>query len=163
MSRPEQVARMDLSEILTPDCVIPSLKAKSKKHALQEIAYQAAELTGVPDRQILETLLKREKLGSTGIGKGVGIPHGKLPDLDRLYILVAKLDHPVPFESVDEVPVDVVVVLLAPEEASGDHLKALAKISRLLRDPHLLEKLRLQTTATGMIAVLTAEKTSNAA
>lgn len=154
---------MDLSEILTPDCVIPSLKAKSKKHALQEIAHRAAEITGMPDRQILETLLKREKLGSTGIGRGVGIPHGKLAGLDRLYMLLAKLDHPVSFDSVDEIPVDVMVVLLAPEEASGDHLKALAKISRLLRDPVMLEKLRAQNSAPGMISTLVAERASNAA
>lgn len=154
---------MDLTDILTPESVIPSLKAKSKKHALQEVAHRAADVTGMPDRQILETLLKREKLGSTGIGKGVGIPHGKLPNLDRLHALVARLDHPVEFDAADEVPVDVIVVLLAPEEASGDHLKALAKFSRLLRDPGLLDKLRAQTTAAGIIAVLTTEKTSNAA
>lgn len=154
---------MELADILTPDCVIPSLKAKSKKHALQEISHQASVLTGISDRQILETLLKREKLGSTGIGKGVGIPHGKLPDLDRLHAMVAKLDHPVDFDSADDIPVDVIIVLLAPEAASGDHLKALAKFSRLLRDPPVLEKLRAQTTAGGIISVLTTERTSNAA
>ena len=154
---------MELTEILTPESVIPSLKAKSKKHALQEIAHHAAELIGISDRQILETLLKREELGSTGIGKGVGIPHGKLSDLDRLHALVARLDHPVDFDSADDMPVDVIIVLLAPEEASGDHLKALAKFSRLLRDPPTLEKLRAQTTADGIISVLTTERASNAA
>ncbi|MFC3230426.1 PTS sugar transporter subunit IIA [Marinibaculum pumilum] len=154
---------MELTDILTPEGVIPSLKAKSKKHALQEISHHAAEVTGIADRQILETLLKREKLGSTGIGKGVGIPHGKLAGLDRLHAMVARLDHPVEFDSADDVPVDVIIVLLAPEEASGDHLKALAKFSRLLRDPPLLEKLRSQTTADGIISVLTTERASNAA
>lgn len=154
---------MDLADILTPDSVIPSLKAKGKKHALQEIALRASEITGVSDRLILETLLKREKLGSTGIGKGVGIPHGKLAELDRLYALVARLEQPIEFESADDQPVDLLVVLLAPEEASGDHLKALARFSRLLRDPGLLERLRAQTTAAGIVQVLTADKTSNAA
>ena len=77
--------------------------------------------------------------------------------------MVARLDHPVEFDSADDVPVDVIIVLLAPEEASGDHLKALAKFSRLLRDPTLLEKLRAQTTADGIISVLTTERASNAA
>ena len=104
---------------------------------------------------ILETLMKREKLGSTGIGQGIAIPHGKLPSISRVYGLFARLAQPVDFDSVDGQPVDLVFVLLAPEDAGADHLKALAKISRLLRDPAVVAKLRGTDDAQGLYAILT--------
>ena len=93
-------------------------------------------------REILETILGRERLGTTGVGQGVAIPHGRLEKIDRLYGLFAKLDEPIDFESIDDQPVDLIFMLLAPESAGADHLKALAKVSRLLRDRAMCEKLR---------------------
>lgn len=146
---------MEISDLLSPAAVIPTLKATSKKQALQEIAKHAAALTGLHDRAIFDTLLERERLGTTGVGNGIAIPHGKLNQLDRLHGLFARLDRPIDFDSIDEQPVDLVFLLLAPETAGADHLKALARISRLLRDRSVCEKLRGTDTAEGLYALLT--------
>ncbi len=124
---------MDLGDLIAPEAVIASLKANSKKQVIQAIAEKAAALTGQPEREIFETLLQREKLGSTGVGGGIAIPHGKLPSLDRIFGLFARLPKPVDFEALDDQPVDLVFLLLAPEGAGADHLKALARIARHLR------------------------------
>ena len=133
---------MPLTDLVAPNAVMPALKVISKKQALQELAAKAAELTGQPDRAILDVLMQREKLGSTGIGHGIAIPHGKLPKLDQLFGLFARLDRPIDFEALDRQPVDLVFLLLAPEGAGADHLKALARIARLLRDGEVARKLR---------------------
>ena len=125
---------MLISDLVTPAAVIASLKATSKKQALQELARRASELTGEPERTIFDVLLERERLGTTGVGDGVAIPHGKLANLPRLFGLFARLDRPIDFESIDEQPVDLIFLLLAPGGAGADHLKALARVSRLLRD-----------------------------
>jgi PTS system nitrogen regulatory IIA component len=130
---------MDLSDLLSKDAVISRLKAKSKKQAIQELAAKAAELTGLSEREVFDTLLQRERLGSTGVGQGIAIPHGKLIRLDRLVGVFARLDKPVDFDSLDEEPVDLVFLLLAPEGAGADHLKALARIARQLRDARSLK------------------------
>jgi PTS system nitrogen regulatory IIA component len=135
--------------------VIPALKVNGKKQAIQEIAARAAELSGLGERTIFETLLQREKLGSTGIGHGIAIPHGKLAKLDRLFGLFARLERPIDFESLDGQPVDLVFLLLAPEGAGADHLKALARVARLLRDPDIANKLRESRDADAIYAVLT--------
>jgi hypothetical protein len=96
-------------------------------------------MTGLESRRVFECLLQREKLGSTGLGQGIAIPHGKFSELDRVQGLFARLAHPVDFDAPDDQPVDLVFLLLAPESAGADHLKALARISRLLRDPALVE------------------------
>jgi PTS system nitrogen regulatory IIA component len=137
------------------NAVIPALKVNGKKQAIQEIAARAAELSGLGERTIFETLLQREKLGSTGIGHGIAIPHGKLPKLDRLFGLFARLDRPIDFESLDGQPVDLIFLLLAPEGAGADHLKALARVARLLRDPDTANKLRESSDADALYAVLT--------
>lgn len=154
---------MEISDLLSPEAVIPTLKATSKKQALQEIAKHAAELTGLHERAIFDTLLERERLGTTGVGNGIAIPHGKLPQLDRLYGLFARLDRPIDFDSIDEQPVDLLFLLLAPETAGADHLKALARISRTLRDRSVCEKLRGTETADGLYAILTQHETHAAA
>lgn len=115
---------MDLSELLTPQAVIASLKVNSKKQVLQELSKKASELTGQPERAIFEVLTERERLGTTGVGHGIAIPHGKLAALDRLYGVFARLETPVDFDAIDEQPVDLVFLLLAPETAGADHLKA---------------------------------------
>ncbi len=146
---------MALNDIVALNAVIPALKVNAKKQAIQEIAARAAELSGLSERTIFETLLQREKLGSTGIGHGIAIPHGKLPKLDRLFGLFARLDRPIDFESLDGQPVDLIFLLLAPEGAGADHLKALARVARLLRDPDTANKLRESTDAGALYAVLT--------
>jgi PTS system nitrogen regulatory IIA component len=154
---------MELEDLVSPEGVIAHLKVTSKKQALQEIAARAAALTGVSERTIFETLLERERLGSTGVGQGIAIPHGKLAQLTRLYGLFARLDTPVDFESVDDQPVDLVFLLLAPETAGADHLKALARISRLLRNQAVVEKLRASDDPAALFAILTEPAATNAA
>ena len=138
---------MDLSDLLGKDAVIACLKAKSKKQAIQELSSRAAELTGLSEREIFDTLLQRERLGSTGVGHGIAIPHGKLTRLDRLVGLFAKLEKPVDFDSLDDEPVDLVFLLLAPEGAGADHLKALARIARQLRDGAVTQGVRASSDA----------------
>lgn len=146
---------MEIVDLIEPRAVIASLKATSKKQALQELARHAAVITGLGERRIFETLLERERLGTTGVGHGVAIPHGKLSELKRLYGMFARLDKPIDFESIDEQPVDLIFLLLAPEGAGADHLKALARISRLLRNAGMCDKLRGATSADGLYMLLT--------
>jgi PTS system nitrogen regulatory IIA component len=145
---------MPLTDLVSPNAVIPALKVNSKKQAIQELAAKAAKLIGQNERTIFETLLQREKLGSTGIGNGIAIPHGKLANIDRLFGLFARLDRPVDFEALDGQPVDLVFLLLAPEGAGADHLKALARVARLLRDRDIARKLRDSRDAEAIYAVL---------
>src|SRR3954468_1823725 len=145
---------MPLPDLVAPNAIIPALKVNNKKQALQELAAKAAELTGQNERSIFEVLLQREKLGSTGVGNGIAIPHGKLPKLNKLFGLFARLDRPVDFEALDGQPVDLVFLLLAPEGAGADHLKALARVARLLRDPEIARKLRASNGAEAIYAVL---------
>jgi len=146
---------MHLSEIIASDAVFADVKAGSKKQLLQELSGLSSKQTGLDARLIFETLLQREKLGSTGLGNGMAIPHGKFAGLDRVYGFFARLPNPVEFEANDDQPVDLVFLLLAPESAGADHLKALARISRLLRDPGLVAKLRGTDTEDGLYAILT--------
>jgi nitrogen PTS system EIIA component len=146
---------MPLLDFLTADAVAPSLRASGKKHALQELSAHAARLTGCDEREIFETLLQRERLGSTGIGEGVAIPHGKLRKLERLFGFVARLERPIDFDALDGQPVDVLFLLLAPEGAGADHLKALARAARVLRQPGLLERLRAARDRDAIYALLT--------
>ncbi len=146
---------MDLSDLLPVEAVLPNLRASSKKQALQEMAAKAAVITARTDREIFDTLLQREKLGSTGVGHGVAIPHGKLPGLDKLVGVFARLDKAVDFDALDDEPVDLMFLLLAPENAGADHLKALARIARVLREPSVAGKLRAANDAAAIYALLT--------
>jgi PTS system nitrogen regulatory IIA component len=154
---------MELGDLLKPEGVFTGLKVKDKKHALQELAQRAAKVTGLDERAIFDTLLQRERLGSTGVGRGIAIPHARMSGLKRIATVFAKLDTPVDFDSHDGEPVDLVFVLLAPEQAGADHLKALARISRVLRDPATLEKLRTVREKAALHAVLTEPLASHAA
>jgi PTS system nitrogen regulatory IIA component len=154
---------MDLSDLIRPDAIIGSLKANSKKQAIQALAEKAAGITGLEEREIFETLLQRERLGSTGVGGGIAIPHGKLAKLDRIVGIFARMARPIDFEALDDQPVDLVFLLLAPEGAGADHLKALARIARLLREPGVAGKLRTSGDSTALYAVLTTAATPNAA
>ncbi len=154
---------MPLLDFLSPQAVLPALRVSGKKHALHELATHSARLTGLDDRAIFETLLQRERLGSTGIGEGIAIPHGKLASLDRLFGLVARLDKPIDFEALDGQPVDILFLLLAPEHAGADHLKALSRIARVLRQPGTVERIRATRDAAALYAVLTDSPTPRAA
>ncbi len=154
---------MTITDLVAPEAILPALKVNSKKQALQELAAKASELTGQNERAVFEVLLQREKLGTTAVGYGVAIPHGKLPKLEKLFGLFARLERPIDFEAMDGQPVDLVFLLLAPEGAGADHLKALARISRLLRDRTVCEKLRGSDKAEALYALLTENATSNAA
>lgn len=146
---------MILTDLIGPEAVVPALKANGKKQVLQELSHHAARLTGLDERAIFDTLLQRERLGSTGIGDGIAIPHGKPAGIDRMYALFARCDRAVDFEALDGQPVDLFVLLLAPEGAGADHLKALAKVARVLRRPGLVETLRATRDAEALYAVLT--------
>jgi nitrogen PTS system EIIA component len=153
---------MDLADLITPEAIYPSLKAKNKKQALQELAQRAAVLTGVDGREIFDTLLQRERLGSTGIGRGIAVPHGRVAALHNIVSVFARLEEPIEFEALDNDPVDLIFLLLAPEHAGADHLKALARISRLLREPSSIDKLRAAKDRAALYSVLT-ESTAHAA
>jgi len=150
---------MEIVDLLAPEAVIASLKAQNKKQLLQELAEHAAKLTGLPERRIFETLIERERLGSTGMGQGIAIPHGRLGGLARIVGLFARLETPVAYDAVDNQPVDLVFMLLAPDGAGADHLKALARVSRLLRNQSTCEKLRAASQPEVLYALLT-EKTN---
>jgi len=149
---------MDITSLISPESVIANLKVTSKKQALQELAKHAAQTTGLHERAIFDILLERERLGTTGVGNGIAIPHGKLPTLTRLHGVFARLERPVDFDAIDEQPVDLIFLLLAPETAGADHLKALARVSRLLRDKGMCEKLRATDKAEGLYALLSASE-----
>ena len=146
---------MEIADLLSLEGVVDGLKAGSKKQALQELAAIAAAQTAQDERTLLDVLLMRERLGSTGVGAGVAIPHGKLAGLTRLSAVFARLREPIEFDAIDERPVDLVFLLLAPDSAGADHLKALALVSRLLRDERVCERLRGADSAEALYAVLT--------
>jgi len=146
---------VEIADLLTgPDAVLASVKASGKKALLAELASRAASLFKVDERRLFDRLLERERLGSTGIGGGIAIPHGRLASLAKPVGLFARLANPVDFDAIDERPVDVVFLLVAPEGAGADHLKALARVSRLLRDRSLVEKLRATENAEALYALL---------
>jgi PTS system nitrogen regulatory IIA component len=154
---------MPLTDIISPEAVIPALKAGNKKQIIQELAQKAAALTGQNERAVAEILFQREKLGSTGVGSGIAIPHGKLPKLTSLFGMFARLERAVDFEALDGQPVDLIFLLLAPEAAGADHLKALARVARLLRDGDVANKLRESRDAAALYAVLAKPSSASAA
>jgi len=154
---------MEINDLISSDTVIANLHATSKKQVLQELSRRATELTGEHERAIFDVLMERERLGTTGVGSGIAIPHGKLQSLDRLYGMFARLEQPVDFQAIDERPVDLIFLLLAPESAGADHLKALARVSRVLRDQKICEKLRGTETPDALFAILTEKMETEAA
>lgn len=154
---------MDLSDLVTQKSIMPSVKVASKKQLLQVLSEKAAEITGLSERDIFDTIMQREKLGSTGVGNGIAIPHGKLKNVGSITGIFARLETPVDFEALDDEPVDLVFMLLAPETAGADHLKALSRIARILREPDMVSKLRQTKDASALFAFLTAHPTSFAA
>lgn len=155
---------MDLGDLISPDDIVASMRSGSKRQLLQDLAEKASVKTGIPARLIFDTLLQRERLGSTGVGGGIAIPHGKLGQLKRITGLFARMDRPIDFEALDDQPVDLVFLLLAPESAGADHLKALARIARIMREHDKVAKLRDASDAAALYSLLTdTQASSNAA
>ena len=146
---------MEIADLLPLSGVLDDVKAGSKKQALQELSVVAAAQTAQEQRTVLDLLLARERLGSTGVGAGIAIPHGKLDGLTQIAAVFARLREPIEFDSVDGRPVDLIFLLLAPDSAGSDHLKALALVSRLLRDHRVCARLRGADNAEALYAVLT--------
>ena len=153
----------DLSDLLRPDAVLTGVAAGSRKAALAHVAGVAAGLVGGDAREIGERLAAREKLGSTGFGYGVAIPHARLPDLAAVTGVFVRLAQPIEFGAVDDLPVDLIFTLLSPVEAGADHLKALARVSRRLRDRPLLAKLRGAGSRDALYALLCEDEARDAA
>lgn len=155
---------MELSDILSQESVIACAKVASKRQLLQKLAEQAAKVAGAGEQEIFETLMAREQLGSTGLGNGIAIPHGKIAGLSGVTAVFARLEQPIEFESVDDQPVDLVMMLLAPAGAGADHLKALARVARMMRTDSVAEQLRNTRAPEKLYATLTAPlESSNAA
>ena len=153
---------MALADILQPEGIIPALRVHTKKQLLVELASTASKITGIPEREIFDVVLQRERLGSTGVGAGIASPHGKLRGLTKITGIFARLETPVDFEALDDQPVDLVFMLLAPEGAGADHLKALSRIARALRDQDLVARLRSSDTVPAIEACLNQEQASAA-
>lgn len=152
-----------MRELLSPESVVPALEAPTKKDVLTEISRLAAEYADLDSHAVFDVLWERERLGTTGVGYGIAIPHGRVAGVKEVVGFFARLASPVPFDSIDEKPVDLVFLLLAPEEAGADHLHALATVSRLLRDPVLCEQLRRARDSHAIYRLLTETPTARAA
>lgn len=133
---------MNISDIMTEKSIVLGIKANSKREFLQQLAVAAAEISGLDERTIFDTLLERENLGSTGFGGSTALPHGRFEGLDKVCAIFAKAAYPVEFDAIDGKPVDLAFVLLSPEGNGADHLTALAKLSRIMKDEALCNKLR---------------------
>ena len=154
---------MEINDLLAIDGILPNLKVSSKKQLLQKMSQHLGNLYGLSKKETFAILLEREKLGSTGVGNGVAIPHGKFNEMSRLSGCFAKLEQPVDFDSLDENPVDLVFVLLAPIKSGAEHLKALKLISRLMKDPKFCNQLRKADGADSLYNLLTKQNSIKAA
>jgi nitrogen PTS system EIIA component len=154
---------MPFSNLLTTGAVHLGLKAANKRALLSDIAEAGATLSGLPSRQVFDALLQRERLGSTGIGAGIAIPHAKFETLDRLHGLFFQLEKPIDFEALDSQPIDLAFVLLAPETAGADHLKGLARVARVLRDPNNTRDIRATRDPAFVVQLFAASSTPQAA
>jgi PTS system nitrogen regulatory IIA component len=154
---------MDLHDLLRADAVYYGVQATSKKAVLEDLAATAAQRTGLDARELFTALLQRERLSSTALGRGVAVPHVHVPGLDRIACSFARLATPVDFDAPDKQPVDLVFLLLSPQHASGDHLKAFARIARLVRDAAMLEALRTARNVEALLEVLLPTRAPHAA
>lgn len=145
---------MKLSEIMSGNSIFIGLKSNSKRQLLQDLADKAAEITGISERTIFDTILERENLGSTGFGEGTALPHGRFADLTKVYGFFVKLNTPIDFEAIDGKPVDLIFVLLSPEDSGADHLTALAQASRILKDESTRTKIRQISSTQEIYALL---------
>ena len=154
---------MSLGDLIKPESVLPSLKVISRKQALQEMSERAATVSGLPARRIFDAVLQRERLGGTAVGGGIAIPHGKLVEAKNIFAVFARLDRPVDFEARDGAPVDLICMLIAPESAGADHLKALSRVARMLHNPTFVGRLRSARDGAALHLLLTQMTDSRAA
>jgi nitrogen PTS system EIIA component len=154
---------MQIADLLVPESVYPALKAHDKKQLFQELSVRAGTLVRLPNKRVYETVNEREQLGTTGVGEGIAIPHGRLTEIEKIHGLFARLETPVEYDAIDRQPVDLVFLLLAPEGAGADHLKALARVSRLLRSQTVCDKLRAAASAEELFSILTEPAAKSAA
>jgi PTS system nitrogen regulatory IIA component len=154
---------MRLIELLSPEAVLPCLKATTKKQAMLELSEKASELCGLPTRAIFDSLLQRERLGSTGIGEGVAIPHGRIAKLKSIFGIFARLERPIDFDALDGEPVDLLFLLMTPESAGADHLKALACAARMLRDNAIVSTIRATRDPSALYSLIASESKPHAA
>jgi len=154
---------MNLSQLIAPDAVDAGLQASNKKGLFHQLALAAARRTGVAAKTIAASIGNREKIGSTGFGGGVAVPHGRIEGLDQVFGYFARLSVPVDYQAVDGMPVDLVVLLLSPPDAGADHLKALASVSRMLRDRQAVAKLRGARSKDALVALLAGDEARDAA
>ena len=153
----------DLSDLLVPEAVLAGVTASNKKALFQQLGAAAAAAHGVDAKLVAERLADRERLGSTGFGGGVAIPHGKVAGLEQIVGVFARLAHPVDFQAVDDMPVDLVFAMFSPADAGSAHLKALARVSRRLRDKGFVAKLRGAGSPDAIWALLTQDEARDAA
>lgn len=145
---------MKISEILSRDSVLVDIKANNKRGLLQELSAKAAEIAGVDERVVADSVWERENLGSTGYGNGTAFPHARIEGLDKVIATFARLSQPIDFNAVDGKPVDLVFLLISPENSGADHLTALATLSRVLKNPDICEKLRQAGSKEEILAIL---------
>jgi PTS system nitrogen regulatory IIA component len=147
---------MDLAEILRPDSVLPAFQAQDKRQVLRGLCDVLARQSKFKPADVFQAVWHREQLGSTGLGRGLAVPHGRLVGLSRMWCLFARLEPAIPYDSLDGDPVDLVFLLIGPEHAGTEHLKALARIARLMREPETTQKLRATQDRAAMYTILTA-------
>lgn len=152
----------DLSDLLHPDLIAVGVTASNKKTALQQLGVLAGPTLGLDAGSVATALAEREKLGSTGFGGGVALPHARINGLQRIVIMIARLAQPIEFNAVDDMPVDLLVSILSPVAAGADHLKALARVSHRLRDRAFVDMLRGAGSRDAIYALLTADDPGNA-
>jgi PTS system nitrogen regulatory IIA component len=145
---------MDLGDLIGFEAVLPGLRAGNKRQVLQELAARAARVTGLDERHLFDKLVQRERMGATAVGHGVAIPHVVVEGLDRSVCLFARLERAIDFETIDGQPVDLIVVLLSPVGSGADHLKALARIARVMRNATLTARLRASRDPHALYALL---------
>jgi PTS system nitrogen regulatory IIA component len=153
----------DLSDLITVDRIDATLTVANKKALFQQLGLAAARRTGLEAKEIVAALSERERLGSTGFGGGAAIPHGKIEGIPAVFGYFARLNSPIEFQSVDNMPVDLIFLLLSPPDAGADHLKALARVSRMLRDRQTVAKLRGARSRDAIFALLSGVETLHAA
>lgn len=154
---------LEMKDILNPRAIFARLESSNKKQLLQDLSSHAALVLGIESHCIFDVLWARERLGTTGVGHGIAIPHGRIAGIDKVHGFFARLAKPIDFESIDGREVDLVFLLLAPETAGADHLHALAMVSRLLRDPKICKELRAAKDAPSIERILTSAITARAA
>ncbi|MFY8208940.1 MAG: PTS IIA-like nitrogen regulatory protein PtsN [Caulobacter sp.] len=154
---------MTIGDLLEPGAVALRASAPGKRQALSMVADVAGRVLGVDPEAALDGLIERESAGSTGVGEGVAIPHARLDGLDRVRAVVVRLDAPVAFDALDDKPVDLLVALFAPREANAQHLRALARVARMMRQPEVRASVRQARSADAIHVLLTDEPASTAA